>query len=187
MANSFRDELMKLPAKALADALLKLAAESNFAADVVERLLSTPKQSLSRFEQRLADLKHQDRFYDWRSTSRFSRDLSALLEDLDSAKPGSEEGLRQIATFFESDEAIFNSCDDSSGQIGTLFKCDATEIFIKYAFQCTNKEFVVEMVIKLNTVDSYGVRDSLVEEAEKYLPEKSMRIMADKCWDHCLQ
>lgn len=115
-----RKELLKLTKERLVDALLELAGGNDHACDVVERLISTPNQNLSRFEEKLDDLKTQNRFYDWRHASSFGHELRYMLQDLKSAKPTPEEAVRQIVAFYESDEAIFNSVDDSGGEIGPV-------------------------------------------------------------------
>ena len=82
-----RDKLLKLSKEKLIDALLDLATDSDRAADMLERLVSSPAENLSRFEQKMDDLKSQSRFYDWRHTSSFAYELRYALEDLKSANP----------------------------------------------------------------------------------------------------
>jgi len=90
--------------------------------------------------------------------------------------------VRQIATLYEADETIFNAVDDSSGEIGMIFKYDAVEIFCNFATKCDDKKWLMDLVLKLNQDDGYGVRDSLVHAAGKYLPNELLREMADRCW-----
>ncbi len=164
-----RDELLKLTKEKLVDALIELAGDSDRAADLIERIVSSPTENLSRFEQKLADLGRQNRYHDWRSVKSFARELRYMLEDLRAANPDPREGVRQVAALYEADEDIFNAGDDSSGDLGGIFRYDALELFCEFAVQCADKNWVIDLVIKLNQDDNYGVRDSLVDAAEKYL------------------
>lgn len=69
----------------------------------------------------------------------FAHELRFLLEDLKTAKPEPREGVRLVASFFETDEAIFNSCNDSGGEIGPIFKYNAVELFSAFASRCADK------------------------------------------------
>lgn len=60
-----RDALMKLSPETLVNALLELASHEDHAADLVERLISSPKENLSRFEQKLTELRKSRRCFDW--------------------------------------------------------------------------------------------------------------------------
>ncbi len=50
----------------LAEALLDLAAKSDTADELVDRLIATPKENVTRFKRKLAGLKRSKRFIDWR-------------------------------------------------------------------------------------------------------------------------
>lgn len=165
----------------MVDALLEVATMSDRAADFIERLISSPDANLSRFEQKLEDLKDQNRYYDWRSVRYFASDLRFMLDDLRASSPTPEQAIRQIAALYESDEAVFNSGDDSSGDLGGFFQVDVLDLFCEYASQCADKDWVIETVLKLNEDDGYCVRDSLIEEAYRYLSTEELRKMTDCC------
>lgn len=68
-------------------------------------------------------------------------------------------------------------CDDSSGNIGMVFTCDAKELFVEYASLCTEKEKIADIILKLNRKDDYGVRDTLIDCAGDCLPDPVIRTM----------
>ena len=61
MNSDRKQRLMDLEAESLADALLVLAAQSDTADDLVERLIATPEESIQRFKKRLTSLKRSSR------------------------------------------------------------------------------------------------------------------------------
>ena len=82
-----------------------------------------------------------------------------------------------VAAFYETDEAVFENCDDSSGTIGDVYRLDAKELFLDYARRCADKDSLANLVLDLNKKDNYGVRDTLIDCAAKYLPEPNIRSM----------
>jgi hypothetical protein len=86
-------------------------------------------------------------------------------------------GVELVAAFYEADNTIFEMCDDSSGNIGDVFRYDAKELFVDYASRCTDKEKIADIILKLNLKDNYGIRDTLVDCAAECLPEEVIRSM----------
>ena len=177
MADSRKQKLIALGAEALADALLNLAAHSDEADDLIEQLIATPKENVQRFKQKLSSLKHSRRFVDWRGASSFARELEMLLQDLKSGVDDPFTGVELVAAFYETDNTIFEMCDDSSGNIGDVFRYDAKVLFVDYATRCTDKEKVADIILKVNQKDNYGIRDTLIDCAGECLPEEVVRTM----------
>ena len=71
-------------------------------------------------------------------------------------------GAELVAAFYTADGAVLNSCDDSDGCVGDVFRYDAKELFVDFASRCTDKENIAAILLKLNRKDDYGVRDSVV-------------------------
>ena len=113
---------------ALADALLDLAVHSDEADDLIEQLIATPKENVQRFKNKLSGLKRSRRFIDWRGAAGFARELEMLLQDLKSGVDDPLTGVELVAAFYEADNTIFEMCDDSSGNIGDVFRYDAKEL-----------------------------------------------------------
>lgn len=134
-------------------------------------------------KDRLAVIKRGRRFIEWHETASFVKELKQLLDDLAAGVQDSYLGAELVGRFFETDDAIFNRCDDSNGEIGDVFKNDACHLFIQFAKQCEDKAKIAELVITLNQEDGYGVRDCLMDRASEYLPETTLRSMADSLWN----
>lgn len=175
METNQKKRLIELGAETLADAILTLAETDTMAAEWVERLLDPPNKIATRFHDRIADLKVWDGFVHWRESEDFARSLALELAYLKTGISDPRLGVTCVAAFFETDQAVLNHCDDSSGFIGDVYRFDAKELFIHYAQDCPDKDWLCERVWELNHQDDYGVRDRLIEEAITYLPEQQMR------------
>lgn len=177
MKNDRKQKLMDLGAENLADALLGLAELSGDADDLVERLIATPKENVQRFKKKLAGLKRSGRFIDWRNASGFARELAMLLQDLKAGVTDPETGVELVASFYEADDDVLGNCDDSSGNVGDLFRFDARELFVECAKRSADKEKTAGIILKLNQKNDYGVRDTLIDCAGECLPEPVIRMM----------
>lgn len=177
MRNNRKQKLIDLGADVIADALMDLAAHSEEADDLIERLIATPKESVQRFKKKLSSLKQSRRFIDWQGVAGFGRELEMLLQDVKAGVDDPLTGVKLVAAFFEADSTIFEMCDDSSGDIGDVFHFDAKELFVQYASRCTEKENVADIILKVNQKDNYGIRDTLIDCAGECLPEEVIRTM----------
>ncbi len=177
MADSRKQKLIDLGADALADALLNLAVHSDEADDLIEQLIATPKENVQRFKKKLSSLKKRKRFISWRESASFARELEMLLQDLKSGVDDPLTGVELVAAFYETDNNIFEMCDDSSGNIGDVFRYDAKELFVEYASRCTDKEKIADIILQVNQKDNYGIRDTLIDCAGECLPEEDIRTI----------
>jgi len=177
MAEPRKQKLIELGADALADALLNLAVHSDEVDDLIEQLIATPKENVQRFKKKLSGLKHSGRFIDWRGSASFSRELEMLLQDLKSGVDDPLTGIELVAAFYEADNTIFEMCDDSSGNIGDVFRYDAKELFVDYAKRCEDKQKIADIILKVNQKDNYGIRDTLIDCTGECLPEDVIRTM----------
>jgi len=172
-----KQKLIALGADALADALLNLAVHSDEADDLIEQLIATPKENVQRFKKKLSGLKRSRRFIDWRGAAGFARELEMLLQDLKSGVDDPITGVELVAAFYEADNTIFEMCDDSSGNIGNMFRYNAKELFVDYASHCEDKEKIADLILKVNKKDNYGIRDTLIDCAGECLSEPVIRTM----------
>ncbi len=177
MAESRKQKLIDLGADALAETLLNLALHSDETDDLIEELIATPKENVQRFKTKLSRLKRSRRFVDWRGSASFSRELEMLLQDLKSGVDDPFTGVELVAAFYEADNIIFEVCDDSSGNIGDVFRYDAKELFVDYASRCKDKEKIADIILRVNQKDNYGIRDTLIDCAGECLPEDVIRTM----------
>jgi hypothetical protein len=176
MSQTHRQKLIDLGADALADALLDLAVHSDDADDLIEHLIATPEENVQQFKKKLSGLKHSRRFIDWREAAGFGRELEMLLQDLKSGMDDPLTGVELVAAFYEADKTIFEMCDDSSGNIGDVFRYDAGELFVEYAARCADKEKIADIILKVNQKDNYGIRDTLIGCAGNPLCQGSCRL-----------
>ncbi len=172
-----KQKLIALGADALADALLNIAVHSDEADDLIEQLIATPKENIQRFKKKLSGLKRSRRFIDWRGAAGFARELEVLLQDLKAGVDDPFTGVELVAAFYGADNTIFEMCDDSSGNIGDVFRYDAKELFVDYASRCADKDKIADIILKVNTKDSYGIRDTLIDCAGECLPGDVIRTM----------
>ncbi len=177
MTDARKQKLIDLGAETLADALLNFAVHSDEADELIEQLIATPEENVQRFKQKLSSLKRRKRFISWRESASFSRELEMLLQDLKSGVDDAPTGVELVAAFYEADNTIFEMCDDSSGNIGDVFRYNAKELFVDYAIRCTDKEKVADIILKVNRKDNYGIRDTLIDCAGACLPEETIRTM----------
>ena len=177
MENDRKQKLINLGAEALAEALLEYSILSNETNDLVERLIATPQGHIRRFKKKLSSLKHSGLYIDWRGSAAFSRELEMILQDVKSGVDDPVTGIELVAEFYEADEIFFEMCDDSSGDIGAVFKYNAKALFVEYASRCNDNEKIADVILKVNRKDNYGIRDTLIDCAGECLPEPNIREM----------
>lgn len=177
MTESRKQKLIDLGSETLADALLNLAVHSDEADDLIEQLIATQKESVQRFKKKLSSLKRRKRFISWCESASFARELEMLLQDLKSGVDDPLTGIELVAAFYEADNTIFEMCDDSSGNIGDVFRYDAKELFVDYASRCNDQKKIANIILKVNQKDHYGIRDTLIDCAGECLPEEVIRTM----------
>ncbi len=178
-----RNLLIHLGADSLADALLELAAYSDEAAELVSRLAATADEKVYRFNNRIKELERSGNFYDWRQVAAFGRELEGLLEDVADSVRDSRTGVELMIKFFKSDSYIFESCDDSSGEIGGIFQDTATGIFSQFATGCSDKQWLRNELVSLLEEDGYGVRDFLLDSVNEYMPTEEINLLIDQLRD----
>lgn len=172
-----KQRLIELGAEALADVLLKLAGQDKAADDLLERMVATPKENIKRFKAKLSGLKRMRRFIRWGESAGFAHELEAILDDLKAGIEDARTGAELVAAFYETDKGTLGNCDDSSGHVGDVFRYDARKLFVSFASRCDDKEWLIDVVFKLNREDDYGLRDSVIGCAVEYLPEPAIRML----------
>ncbi len=142
--------------------------------------MEADKKTAHRYKAKLAGLKRRRRFISWNESAAFAHELEMLLEDLKSGVDDPRIGVELVTAFYKADSAVFEQCDDSSGSVGDVFRFDAKQLFVSYAFICQDKEWLSGLVFDLNREDDYGVRDILVDCAGEYLPESIIRDLIER-------
>lgn len=177
MTDHRQKKLMELGVETLSEALLSLAIQSPEAEALVNRLIIGQTNDPQPFKKKLASLKRSKRFVDWRGARKLSGELRILLQDLKSSVSDPLIGLEMLADFYKADATIFEKCDDSSGLIGDIFRFEARDLFLDYAARCSQASKIADIILKVNQMDPYGVRDTLIAVAGRCLPEESIRSM----------
>lgn len=77
-----------------------------------------------------------------------------------------------IASFLETDQTIFENCDDSSGYISDVYRYGARSLFAQYASRCPDKKQVLDLLIKTYSNDPYSVREGLIDKGLEMLGEE---------------
>ncbi len=180
MTRDTKQRLTDLGAETLADALLDLASRIDEAEALVDRLVSTPGENVRRIKARLAGLKRSRRFVHWGESAGLARDLESLLGDIRVVVKDPVQGVELVASFFETDKGTLGRCDDSSGHVGDVYRFSASDLFGEFASNCADKKWLVNLLLKVNRVDDYGVRDRLIDHAVAYLPEPDIRKMISR-------
>lgn len=178
-----RTRLIDLGSEVLSDVLLELAAHNEVVDDTIERLVAVPQTNIERFKDKLSSLKFRDRFIDWREIDSYAHEVESLLRDLRAGVTDARMGVELVVAFYESEEDIFDNCDDSVGVIGNLFQYDARELFAYFAARCEDKRWLCDILLGLYAEDRYGVRDTLFDNAIEYLPEKDTRALIERLWE----
>jgi len=122
-----------------------------------------------------------DHFIEWRERDLFVHELESLLEDLKVGVTDSREGVELLISFYESDQDIFENCDDD-GSVGYVFQHDACQLLAHFAEGCADKQWISDRLLDLYTNDNYGVRDTVFDCATKFLPVETTNKLVDALW-----
>ena len=126
---------------------------------------------------RIAAFRRSRRFVRWGESAALSRRLEELLADIDAAVDDPRQGAELLLAFYGTDKGTLGNCDDSSGHVGDVYRLAAVEVFVAYAARCSDKEWLAKQVLRVNRDDDFGVRDTLLYHARRYLPEPIIRTM----------
>ena len=178
-----RERLIELGAPRLVDALIYISSHTKGGNDYVRAMLLPPDEAEKRFKSKLSGLKRRRKYVGWDEAQDFALELKLILASLREGMPEPKRGLQLVAEFFSLDGKIIERCDDSSGEIGDVFRLDARSLFVSYASKCSDKKFVSDLLLKLYEHDDYGVRTELIANASHLLPEEEMRALVADIWE----
>ncbi len=173
--------LSALGAERLARVLLDLASGNDDAARMVARLVNAPEETVRRFKAGLVALRRR-RLVRYRESGAYANQLRSMLEDLEAGVRDPRTGVELVARFYHADAGAFETCDDSDGLVGDVFRRDAADLFARYASACRDKEWLASVVFDLVREDDYGVRDAVLQRSALYLPRAALRDLTDCMW-----
>jgi len=174
------EDLVSLGPEVLAEALVDLAQHSEDVQHLVERLVAGPEERLRQLKQAISGMKRGRRFIEYRESPEFARKLSILVDDIRRDAPSPEKGIDLIRRFFETDNSIFNRCDDSMGAIGDVYRHEASAVFASFAARCADESKIAKTLRDLMTRNDYGARDYVIDTASQYLSETTMRTLVSQ-------
>ena len=175
-----KEKLKSLGVDRLADLLFEIADKDEA---VEKRLLiatASDVERLAKVRAQISGLKRTKKFYDWRSIRRLSEKIEILIEAIGQLDVPAKKGFQLVVSFYETDNAVFGNCDDSSGIIGDLYKFDAGNLLTQFGSQCDDKPWLAEQVFQLSQTNDYGVRDGILTAACEFLPESETRKLIDR-------
>jgi hypothetical protein len=170
LQDSRREKLIALGPEKLVFALLESAIRNPRVDELVNRLGSEKAENLKRYYEKLQYLSRREKFYDWKTIEIFIAQLDDVLKLLEDGVSTPEEGIKGIFAFFEVDVDICESCKDD-GDIVMFYEYDVCGLFVRYASDCKDKEWLFNEIIRLSQKDDYGCRDCLYKCALKLFPE----------------
>jgi hypothetical protein len=135
--------------------------------------------SISGVRSRIAGLKRRTRFDPSRRAAYgLAAQIETLLDDIDNLDCEPCAVVELLAAFFETDQGVFETCDDSDGAAGHEYTIHAAELFADRAARCDRKLWMGDLVFRLIVDDDYGVRGSLLDRVGSFLPEPQLRTLA---------
>ena len=180
MPDTRKQLLMDLGLETLADTLLELAGHNEQVNDKINSLTSAEKVNIKRYRQKLAGLRKSNRYISLELSSSFADQLERMLLDLQTWVTDPSTGLDLVAEFIETDDVVFEICDDSDGTVGQVYLSTARNLFFQYASLCQDKEKVATLFIRLATKDDYGARSSLMKDLPETLGEPVLSLVLKK-------
>lgn len=164
------EKLISLGPEKIAFSLLELSVRNSSIKELVNRLCSEKSENLKRYYEKLKYLSRHEQYYDWKNRNIFILQLKALLKLLEYGASTYKEGIEGIFAIFEADEDICESCHDD-GEIGMFYEYNVCSLFVHFAIDCEDKEWIADEIIRLYRNDNYGCRSFLLKCIPECLPE----------------
>ncbi|NCC65227.1 MAG: hypothetical protein EOM15_11290 [Spirochaetia bacterium] len=179
MPDDRKQKLMDLGLETLVNTLLELSGHIAQVDDKINTLIASEQENLERFRRKLLALKYSTQFIDCGMTYSFARVLERILTDIEEGITEPSNGLDLIAQFFETDEYVFETCDDSYGTVAEVYLQTARDLFFQYARSCQDAQKVASLFVRVAAKDAYGARSSLMENLTDFLVEPVLTLILD--------
>lgn len=180
MAKLEPERLLALGAEKLTELLMELADRDSGIEKRLAMLTATNSEAIKKVRAQISGLKRTKRFYDWKSIGKLREKIELALQSLGQLEIEPRKGFELVCGFYETDDAVYGNCDDSSGTIGDLYKYEARDLLIQFGYQCADSDWLAEEVFELNQTNNYGVRDGILTAACEFLPESEVRKLIDR-------
>ncbi|MFT6476057.1 MAG: hypothetical protein ACJA1T_000640 [Zhongshania aliphaticivorans] len=130
------------------------------------------------------ELKASHEYIDWKSAHDFSCRLQCLLIDIDTLVRDQNpvSALELTEAFLETCESIMNRCDDSSGDIGEVYR-DAIDLWLNIAAQirAQHADVKIDWVAKVRFYfdnNDYGCFDNIISHSTRLLSDDELTQLA---------
>jgi len=177
-AESLQTFLKRQDASDLAAVLLELAAEHDAVRQRLARmqLADQPDKLAASFKTTLAAWRRSGKFYDYRASREFARQLSSWLDQV--AREVVPKNPAAAVTLFESfitaDSSWFERADDSDGRIGDAVRTACLHWLNAAALCDPPAGGWRERLTKLAQADRYGAREELLLRADLLLGKAAL-------------
>ena len=153
--------------------LTKLAENDNYNQDIIRKYSAGKKISYEYLQNELLGILNSDIESDFYNHSedeedervysgyRINATLQNLINEIKENISDSEQAIKLLQLFFNTDEAICNNCFFYDNSIIRIVYNEAAQLFIKYADAYENKEKLKDILIDLISHDKYGCRQEL--------------------------
>lgn len=180
MAKLEFERLLALGAERLAEFLMELADRDRTIENRLVTLTATNSEGLKKIRAQISGLKRIKRFYDWKSVRKLQEKIELTLQTLSQLEIDPLKGFELVCQFYETDNAVYGNCDDSSGIIADFYRNNARNLLIKFGQQCEDVSRLAEKVFELNRTNDYGVRDGVLSASCEFLPETEVRKLINR-------
>jgi len=159
--------------------------------ELVARLdyLTDPSAAAKTLQRRISAIRGGKRFIEYGDTREVAAELATIAEDIrtDVLPRDAEKALALAEKFVCLDQVIFDRADDSDGLIGDELRATCV-LWLDAAasVRATNPNSGTDwpaVLYKLYQANDYGVREPLLEQADRLLREQELRALAARFED----
>ena len=152
--------------------LTKLAENDNYNQDIIRKYSTGKIISYDYLQNKILEILNTDIESDFYNHSEDEEDervysaykinesLQNLINEIKENISDSEQAIKLLQLFFNTDEAICNNCFFYDNSIISTYN-EAAQLFVKYADSYENKEKLKDILIDLIKHDKYGCRQKL--------------------------
>ena len=180
--DTLKQKLTEIDAATLRDFILDLYLHHPELSDKIEALLlyNDPAALAKVLGKRMQSLRRGRRFIDYRASFEFSRELDALLADIESGllTTSPKHAFEVVDRFLAIAESVLNRVDDSGGAVGEVYR-QAVLLWLMAAkaWQEADVDWL-ERVYQLYQQNDYGVLDPLLPNAHLLLTQDQLKQLA---------
>ena len=180
--DDLKQKLADIDAATLQDFILDLYLHYPELNDKIEALLlySDPAALANALGKRIQSLRRGRKFIDYRASFDFSRQLDALLADIENGLLANSPkyAFELVDKFLATAEPVLNRIDDSGGEVGEVYR-RAVLLWLTAArgWQDANVDWP-ERVYQLYQQNDYGVLDPLLPNAQLLLTRDQLEQLA---------